>query len=68
MSIEGCFDSIIRIWYDKNTKHTPTLKREMKEVLRLFQASRDFFEEIPEDRVDDLTRTFNEIRKEVYET
>ena len=65
MSYEGYFDSILRIWYSKE-KHTPTLKQDMKEVLRQFETSIQY-EEIPAERIKDLTTEFNKIRKEVYD-
>ena len=65
MSYEGYFDSILRIWYNKE-KHTPALKRDMREVLRQFETSIQY-EEIPIERVKDLTVAFNKIRKEVYD-
>ena len=64
MSHEGYFDSILRIWYSKE-KYTPTLKRDMKEVLRQFETSIQYGE-IPAERIKDLTTAFNKIRKEVY--
>lgn len=65
MSYEGYFDSIIKIWYSK-TKKTPTLKRDMKVVLQQFEASLQY-EEIPEDRIEDLKRKFKKIYDEVYD-
>lgn len=65
MSYEGYFDSILRIWYNKE-KLTPTLKRDMREVLRQFEASIQYGE-IPTERIKDLTTAFNKIRKEVYD-
>ena len=64
MSIVGYFDSVIRIWYEKE-KHTPTMKSDMKDILRQFRVSLDH-EEIPEDRIEDLKEKFRRIHDEVY--
>ena len=65
MSYEGYFDRIIELWYAKE-KCTPTLKRDMKEVLNQFETSVKCGE-IPEERIKDLTEKFSKIRKEVYD-
>lgn len=64
MSYEGYFDSVIKIWYSKKKK-TPTLKSEMKDVLRQFEKSL-WLDNIPNDRVEDLKKKFKKIYHEVY--
>lgn len=65
MSFESYFDSIINLW---NTieKRTPTLKKEMRTVLRQFETSVKCGE-IPKERIKDLTEKFSKIRKEAYD-
>ena len=66
MSITGYFDSVIviNIW-NTTDKRTSTMIRDMKAVLRQFDVSMSFAE-IDKDRIEDLTNTFDKIRKEVY--
>ena len=65
MSFEGYFDSVIKNWYSKEKK-TLTLKRDMKIILQQFQASLQY-DEIPEDRIEDLKKKFKKIYHEVYD-
>jgi hypothetical protein len=63
MSIEGFFDITISLWRDRK-KTTPTIKKEMKEVIRQFEMALDNGE-IPKDREEDLKRTFKNIYWEI---
>lgn len=65
MSYDGYFDRIIELWYAKE-KCTPTIKRDMREVLHQFETS-VAHEEIPKERIKDLTEKFSKIHKEVYD-
>ena len=65
MSYDGYFDSIIKIWYSVEKK-TPTLKRDMKVVLKQFETSLQY-DEIPKDRIEDLKKKFKKIYHEVYD-
>lgn len=56
------FKSIIKTWEDKE-KHTPTMCRDMKEVIRQFDSVQD---ELLPDQLAYLKPVFNEIYKEVY--
>jgi len=64
MSLEGCFDSVIKIWNSTEDKKK-SMENEMKAVLRQFDASMSLAE-ISQDRIEDLSSSFNKIRKEVY--
>ena len=63
MSITGYFEGVIREW--KTQKHTPTFKKNMKEVLRQFDVSLKY-NEIDEDKLGSLKYEFKLIRDEVY--
>lgn len=65
MSIEGFFDITISLWRDRK-KTTPTLKKEMKEIIRQFEMALSNGE-IPKNREEDLKRTFQNIYREVYQ-
>lgn len=65
MSFEGYFDSVIKQWYTLE-KRTPTLKRDMQNVIRQFQTSLEYGE-IEESRIADLKYKFDKISREVYE-
>lgn len=65
MSVEGYFRRCIEIWQDSNTKHTPTLKRDMKEIIRQFQQS-CFCEELSKEAEEELRIKFDKIYKELY--
>ena len=65
MSFEGYFDSVIKQWYTLE-KRTPTLKRDMQNVIRQFQTSLEYGE-IEESRISDLKYKFDRISREVYE-
>jgi len=60
MTIEGYYDSVIKQWYSAE-KITPSLKKEMRDIINKFYAIRDFYKEIPANRVDDLTYEFKKI-------
>lgn len=64
MSVVGYFEGIIDTWKGLE-KRTPTVVRDMKEVLRQFQTSLQCGE-IPEDKQKYLKDTFYEISREVY--
>jgi RNA binding exosome subunit len=64
MSLEGYFDSVIKIWNSTEDKKK-SMENEMKAVLRQFDASMSLAE-ISQDRIEDLSSSFNKIRKEVY--
>lgn len=64
MSIEGYFDSVIDIWY-RYPKHTKCMVEDMKTVIRQFETSKSYGD-ISDDRIKDLSETFNKIHKEVY--
>lgn len=64
MSIEGFFDITISLWKDIK-KTTPTIKEEMKKIIRQFEMALDNGE-ISKDREEDLKRTFKNIYWEVY--
>jgi len=64
MSFEGYFDSVIKQWYTLE-KRTPTLKRDMQNVIRQFQTSLEYGE-IEESRIADLKYKFDKISREVY--
>ena len=66
MTIEGYYDSVIKQWYSAKKK-TPALKKEMRNIINKFYAIRDFYKEIPDERIKDLTEKFSKIRKEVYD-
>lgn len=66
MSVEGYFEAAIRNWYNTE-KRTKTVTDDMKEILRQFQLQRDFYQEIPADKMKELDRIFTKIRKEVYD-
>ncbi len=56
------FKSIIRTWESKE-KHTPSMCRDMKEVIRQFDSTQD---ELLPDQLAYLKPVFKEIYKEVY--
>lgn len=64
MSLEGYFDSVIKIWNSTEDKKK-SMENEMKAVLRRFDTSMSLAE-ISQDRIEDLSSSFNKIRKEVY--
>lgn len=65
MSYDGYFEGVIRIWKEAKKK-TPTMKRDMKMVLQQFDTSLQY-DEIPEDKIPGLKRSFKEIYHEVYD-
>ena len=64
MSYYGYFEGIIDTW-NKLEKRTPSIIKDMKEVIRQFNTSLSF-KEIPEDKIEYLKKEFNRIYKEVY--
>lgn len=61
MSNFGYFKSIIDTW--NNSKHTMTMARDMKKVIRQFDSVKD---ELLPDELAYLSPIFKEIYKEVY--
>lgn len=61
MSNFGYFKSIINTW--DNSKHTPAMCRDMKEIIRQYLSVED---ELLPDEVAYLKHAFNKIYKEVY--
>lgn len=61
MSNYGYFKSIIDIW--NNSKHTPAMCKDMKEVIQQFNSTQD---ELLSDELLYLKPIFKEIYKEVY--
>lgn len=61
MSNFGYFKSIINTW--SNSKHTPAMRRDMKEVIQQFNTTQD---ELLPDELLYLKPIFKEIYKEVY--
>lgn len=64
MSIAGYYDSVIREWRSQQKK-TPSLKKEMRKIIDKFYAIRDYYKEIPEHRIKDLTIAFKEIERQL---
>lgn len=65
MSIEGYFDGIIETW-NKQEHPTPCMIEDMKTVLKQFKISKAY-EDISDNRLQDLTESFERIEKEIYE-
>ena len=63
MSIEEYFDTCIDVW-DRYTR-TPCMVEDMKAVVKQFDSSKNYGD-IEENRLEDLTNTFDRIRKEIY--
>ena len=62
MSIAGYYKNVIREWYAA-PKKTPSLKKQMKEIIFKFYSIRDYYKEIPEDESKNLTYEFYKIEE-----
>lgn len=64
MSVKGYFESIIDTW-NKQSKITPAMKKDMKVVLNQFNNTL-YYGDLTEDEYGALKQQFDEIYKEVY--
>jgi hypothetical protein len=63
MSIDNYFQKCIDIWNDQNVKRTPTLKREMRQIIVRFYNDITYYHEVPEDKVKYLKEQFKRIEE-----